>query len=65
MLFGEAISIALQSLRANKLRIVDTLLSSTPRLIANHTAWKDAWKRQKIETLALLLKGDGAKAEKQ
>src|ERR1035437_2755431 len=45
------------SLRANKLRIVDTLLTSTPRLIANHTAWKDAWKRQKIETLALLLKG--------
>jgi len=45
------------SLRANKLRIVDTLLSSTPRLIANHDAWKDRWKRQKIETLALLLKG--------
>jgi ATP phosphoribosyltransferase len=45
------------SLRANKLRIVDTLLASTPRLIANHTAWKDAWKRKKIETLALLLKG--------
>ncbi len=45
------------SLRANKLRIVDTLLESTPRLIANHTAWKDAWKRHKIETLALLLKG--------
>jgi ATP phosphoribosyltransferase len=45
------------SLRANKLRIVDTLLSSTPRLIANHETWKDAWKRQKIETLALLLKG--------
>ena len=45
------------SLRANKLRIVDTLLSSTPRLIANHTSWKDAWKRQKIETLAMLLKG--------
>ncbi len=45
------------SLRANKLRIVDELLSSTPRLIANHDAWKDAWKRQKIETLALLLKG--------
>ena len=45
------------SLRANKLRIVDTLLTSTPRLIANHTAWKDTWKRQKIETLALLLKG--------
>jgi len=45
------------SLRANKLRIVDTLLSSTPRLIANHDSWKDSWKRKKIETLALLLKG--------
>jgi ATP phosphoribosyltransferase len=45
------------SLRANKLRIVDTILVSTPRLIANHTAWKDGWKRQKIETLAMLLKG--------
>ena len=45
------------SLRANKLRIVDTLLLSTPRLISNHAAWKDDWKRQKIETLALLLKG--------
>ncbi len=45
------------SLRANKLRIVDTLMSSTPRLIANHAAWKDKWKRQKVETLALLLKG--------
>ena len=45
------------SLRVNKLRIVDTLLVSTPRLIANHMAWKDLWKRKKIETLALLLKG--------
>src|SRR3954468_15528618 len=45
------------SLRANKLRIVDTLLTSTPRLIANHQAWKDKWKRAKIENLALLLKG--------
>jgi ATP phosphoribosyltransferase len=45
------------SLRANKLRIVDELLVSTPRLIANHTSWKDAWKRKKIETLAMLLKG--------
>src|SRR6202012_3083460 len=33
------------------------LLSSTPRLIANHTAWKDSWKRKKIETMSLLLKG--------
>jgi ATP phosphoribosyltransferase len=45
------------SLRANKLRIVETLLRSTPRLIANRAAWKDDWKRQKIERLALLLKG--------
>jgi ATP phosphoribosyltransferase len=45
------------SLRANKLRIVDTLLESTPRLISNHDSWKDEWKRRKIETLALLLKG--------
>ncbi len=45
------------SLRANKLRIVDTLLISTPRLIANPAAWRDPWKRRKIETLALLLQG--------
>ncbi len=45
------------SLRANKLRIVDTLMVSTPRLIVNHEAWKDDWKRKKIENLALLLKG--------
>ncbi|HEY0548835.1 MAG TPA: ATP phosphoribosyltransferase, partial [Verrucomicrobiae bacterium] len=45
------------SLRANNLRIVDTLLTSTPRLIVNHDSWKDSWKRKKIETLALLLRG--------
>src|SRR5215475_6003677 len=45
------------SLRANKLRIVDTLLSSTPRLIANRASWRNKWKRAKIETVALLLKG--------
>jgi len=45
------------SLRANKLRIVDTLLYSTPRLIANHSSWKESWKKNKIETLALLLRG--------
>jgi ATP phosphoribosyltransferase len=45
------------SLRANKLRIVDELLVSTPRLISNHDSWKNEWKRKKIETLALLLKG--------
>ena len=45
------------SLRANKLRIVDTLMESYPALYANHSAWGDAWKRSKIENLALLLKG--------
>ncbi len=45
------------SLRANNLRIVETLLSSTPRLIANRDAWKNSWKRKKIETIAMLLKG--------
>lgn len=44
------------SLRANKLRIVDTLLTSTPRLVANHDAWKNKWKKQKIETISLLLR---------
>src|SRR5207245_1077558 len=44
------------SLRANKLRILDTLLTSTPRLIANHASWRQKWKRQKMQTLALLLK---------
>jgi ATP phosphoribosyltransferase len=45
------------SLRANNLRIVETVLESTTRLIANKQAWKDAGKRAKIEQLALLLKG--------
>ncbi|MGV3772467.1 MAG: ATP phosphoribosyltransferase, partial [Verrucomicrobiales bacterium] len=45
------------SLRANKLRIVDVLLQSTPRLIANPASWQDPWKKRKIETMALLLKG--------
>ena len=45
------------SLRANKLRIIDTLQSSTTRLIANHEAWADDWKRRKIEDLSLLLQG--------
>jgi ATP phosphoribosyltransferase len=45
------------SLRANKLRILDEVLATTPRLIANRESWKDPWKREKIENLALLLKG--------
>ena len=45
------------SLRANNLRIVETVLESTTRLIANKTAWANAWKRTKIEQIALLLTG--------
>jgi ATP phosphoribosyltransferase len=45
------------SLRANKLRVVETLLESYPVLIVNHTAFEDDWKRAKLETLTLLLKG--------
>jgi ATP phosphoribosyltransferase len=45
------------SLRANKLRIIDTVVESNTKLIANKAAWADPWKRTKIETLALLLRG--------
>ncbi len=45
------------SLRANKLRIVDTLLETNTKLIANRNSWANPAKRQKIETIALLLKG--------
>src|SRR5439155_11575520 len=45
------------SLRANGLRIMETVLESNTKLIANHRSWADAWKRQKIETLVMLLQG--------
>jgi ATP phosphoribosyltransferase len=45
------------SLRANKLRIVDTLLETNTKLIANKKAWSDPVKRRKIETIALLVRG--------
>jgi len=45
------------SLRANNLRIVDTILESTTVLIANRDSWKEPWKRQKIENIAMLLTG--------
>lgn len=45
------------SLRAHNLRIVDTLLVSTTRLVANKEAWNDEWKRSKIESLEILLTG--------
>ncbi|MCD4814375.1 ATP phosphoribosyltransferase [bacterium] len=45
------------SLRANKLKIIETVLSSTTVLIANKTSWKNQAKRKKIETLNMLLQG--------
>jgi ATP phosphoribosyltransferase len=45
------------SLRANRLRIIETVLESNTQIIANKTAWRDAEKRRKIENLALMLRG--------
>ncbi|MBV9308384.1 MAG: ATP phosphoribosyltransferase, partial [Acidobacteriaceae bacterium] len=45
------------SLRANKLRILETVLESNTQLIANHNAWADEWKRRKLEDIKLLLEG--------
>ena len=45
------------SLRANKLRIVETVMESNTQLIANTASWADPWKRQKLEDIKLLLEG--------
>ena len=45
------------SLRANNLRIVDEVLQSTTRLIANHQSYTEPWKKRKIDDLALMLQG--------
>ena len=45
------------SLRANKLRVIETIMTSSPRLVANKAAWAEPWKRSKIERLVLLLIG--------
>src|SRR6266581_1971090 len=44
------------TLRANRLRILDTVMESNTQLIANHTALADNWKKTKLENIALLLK---------
>ena len=44
-------------LRANDLRVLDTVLTTTPRFIANREAYTDEWKRLKMERLVMLLKG--------
>ena len=45
------------SLRANKLRILETVLESNTQLIANRDSWQDQWKRKKLEDMKLLLEG--------
>jgi ATP phosphoribosyltransferase len=45
------------TLRAHGLKIVDELLSSTTRFVANKTSWDDAWKREKMESMATLMRG--------
>jgi ATP phosphoribosyltransferase len=45
------------SLRANKLRILETVLESNTQLIANRESWKDEWKRRKLEDIRMLLEG--------
>jgi ATP phosphoribosyltransferase len=45
------------SLRANNLRILDEVLTSTPRFIANRLSYADPWKKQKIDDIVLMLQG--------
>jgi ATP phosphoribosyltransferase len=45
------------SLRANKLKIIDTVLESNTQLIANKQSWEDDWKRRKLEDMKMLLEG--------
>lgn len=45
------------SLRAHNLKIIDTLLVSTTRMVANRAAWEDPWKRAKVENMVMLLRG--------
>jgi ATP phosphoribosyltransferase len=45
------------SIRANNLRVIDTILSSTTRFVASKKAWEIPWKREKMENLAILLQG--------
>jgi ATP phosphoribosyltransferase len=45
------------SLRANNLRIIDTILESNTQLIANVESWRDKWKRRKLEDIRMLLEG--------
>lgn len=52
------------SLRANKLRIIEVMLESTTRIIANKLAWNNAWKKKKMDNMTMLLQGALAAEEK-
>lgn len=52
------------SLKANNLRIVETILESSTRFIANKKSWHDTWKKRKMENIVMLLKGALAAEEK-
>ncbi|MDA8174498.1 MAG: ATP phosphoribosyltransferase [Nitrospiraceae bacterium] len=52
------------SLRANNLRVIETMMESSTRFISNKASWKDAWKKRKMENLVLLLQGALAAEEK-
>jgi len=52
------------SLKANNLRIVETILESSTRFIANKKAWQDSWKSRKMGNIVMLLKGALAAEEK-
>ncbi len=45
------------TIRAHGLQIIEDMMESTPRLIANRQSWKDPWKRKKIEQIAVLMQG--------
>lgn len=52
------------SLRANKLKIIETIMESTTKFIVNKKAWQDKWKKHKIENILTLLRGALAAEEK-
>jgi ATP phosphoribosyltransferase len=52
------------SLKANNLRIVETILESSTRFIANRKSWRDSWKKKKMENIVMLLQGALAAEEK-
>jgi ATP phosphoribosyltransferase len=45
------------SLRANRLRVIETVMESTTQLIASRAAWADDWRRTKLESLGMLFQG--------